>query len=305
MMTIGQDRTRVTGMRTATHDEQVAAVLRLTRANIGLSQPERVAELLAGREPDEIIQDNLDVLYAEQDNSLSEVRHWNSLGFNTCTIRDPEYPTLLREVHQAPAVLFWQGELNTEEVGISIVGSRKATDSQLGAAYQLAEKLAKERIPVISGLAAGIDTAAHRGALDSGGRTISVMGTGLATTYPKANFELRQSIQNSGGLVLTQFEPEKKPARWSFPMRNEVMSGYGAATVVMAAGEQSGTKHQVKAAIRHGRDVVFTARIGDEVSWARELISKGKAHTASSLDEAVELVNRSIERRQSALQLLS
>lgn len=287
------------------HTQEIAAILRLTRAKISLTQPERTLELLSGKDPDSIIREHMQELYAESDNTINEVARWEKMGFNALAITDAKYPTLLREVHQAPAILYWQGRLNPSEVGISIVGSRKATTSQRAAAYELAAKLAVENIPIISGLAAGIDTAAHSGALSAHGRTIAVMGTGLATTYPRENSALREQIINRGGLVITQFEPDRGPTRQSFPMRNEVMSGYGAATIVMAADEKSGTRHQVRAAVKHGRQVIFTARIADEVTWAKKLVSEDKALTARSLDEAIERSLGVIQQRQNELQLFA
>src|SRR5581483_252563 len=108
----------------------------------------------------------------------------------------------------------------------------------------------------ISGLAAGIDTAAHTAALESGGRTVAVIGTGITRCYPAANIELQEAIAHSG-LVLSQFWPESSASKASFPMRNATMSAYGRATIVVEASEQSGARIQARLAVAHGRPVVL------------------------------------------------
>ena len=210
---------------------------------------------------------------------------------------------MLSEVREAPGVIYWQGSLRPAEMGVCIVGSRDATSSVLDETYKLAGLLAMRNVPVISGLALGIDTAAHQGAVDAHGRTIAVMGTGLERTYPAANTQLRQRIQQGEGLVLTQFAPGANVAKWNFPMRNAVMSGYGAATLVRSAGEKSGTKHQAQAAVKHGRRVIFPESVVRSVSWASEMVAKGKARSVGSVSDACDALVQAIDDHQSEMTL--
>ena len=149
------------------------------------------------------------------------------LGFHT--FRDDSYPAPLREIHQLPPMLFSRGALRPGETAVSVVGSRRASETGLAWARQLAKALAAADIAVISGLAAVIDTAAHTAALDAGGRTVAVLGTGINQTYPAANSALQERIARDG-LVLSQFWPDAPPTKKSFPLRNATMSGYGRRT---------------------------------------------------------------------------
>lgn len=283
----------------SSHKEQTADILRLLRSDLALSQTERVNELLRLQDAQRVLDENTRTLFASQATEEEDLRFWHDSGFNTVSVLEDEYPRLLREVREAPGILYWQGTLHPAEVGVSLVGSRAATPEALDATRSLASMLAAAGIPVISGLAKGIDTAAHTGALEAGGRTIAVMGTGLEKTYPSENQSLRESIQHHYGLIISQFEPYSKTHKFNFPMRNAVMSGYGLATIVMAATEKSGTKHQVQAAVKHGRKVIFTGRVANTVSWAHKLVRQGKALSVVSLEDAVRVVTDIIEEQNS------
>ncbi|MEY8577196.1 DNA-processing protein DprA [Corynebacteriaceae bacterium 6-324] len=287
----------------ASRKEQTADILRLLRADLGMSQTERVNELLRLRNAQRVLLDNTSTLFASRTAEEEELDSWHSSGFNSVNVLEEEYPELLLGVREAPGILYWQGTLNPSELGVSIVGSRAADSAVLRITREFAAMLATEGIPVISGLAKGIDTAAHEGALSVGGRTIAVMGTGLDKTYPAENKHLREDIQANQGLVMTQFEPYSDTHRFNFPMRNAVMSGYGLATVVMAATEKSGTRHQVKAAVKHGRKVIFTGRVANYVKWANELVMQGKAVSVTSLEHAVDVAQSVIDERNSQTML--
>lgn len=288
------------GMDTlASRKEQTADILRLLRADLGMSQTERVNELLRLRNAQRVLRENTGALFASRATEEEELDSWHSSGFNSVNVLEEEYPELLLGVKEAPGILYWQGQLEPSELGVSIVGSRSADSAVLEVTREFAAMLAEENIPVISGLAKGIDTAAHEGALSVGGRTIAVMGTGLDKTYPAENKNLRHEIQTRQGLVVTQFEPYSDTHRFNFPMRNAVMSGYGLATVVMAATEKSGTRHQVKAAVKHGRKVIFTGRVANTIKWANDLVVQGKAISVTSLEHAVGVAKEVIDERNS------
>ncbi|MCT2189106.1 DNA-protecting protein DprA [Corynebacterium kefirresidentii] len=279
-------------------EEQNADILRLLRADLGLSQVERTDELVRLGDAQSVINEHSTTLFASHTSEEEEIEQWKNQGYNLVNILEDRYPTVLRDVRESPAILYWQGKLETEEKGVSIVGSREASPAAIEASFQLAKSLAQRGIPVISGLARGIDTAAHEGAIAAGGRTIAIMGTGLDRTSPVANRALREKIQTEDGLVLSQFEPGAPVKRFNFPMRNAVMSGYGLATIVMAATEKSGTRHQVRAAIGHGRKVIFTGTVANKVKWANDLVEQGKAERVTSLDEAVETTLKIINKRE-------
>jgi DNA processing protein len=143
---------------------------------------------------------------------------------------------------------------------------------------------------VVSGLALGIDAAAHRAALSAAGRTVAFLGTGIRRKYPKDNAELQDEIA-AKGLVVSQFWPDAPPQKHTFLMRNAVMSGYGIATIVVEAGEFSGSRAQARMAVEHGRPVILTEHVVNANEWARALVDRSGIHVASSLSDIVAIVS--------------
>jgi DNA processing protein len=202
------------------------------------------------------------------DQAARDLDRWEQAGIRLVCVLDAEYPSNLRMIHQHPPVLFLRGTPDERDAtSIAVVGTRKPTPRGIDQARQLAAGLAAHGIPVISGLAAGIDTTAHTAALTAGGRTVAVIGTGIDRAYPPQNAALQDEIA-AKGLVISQFLPGSPPTKASFPMRNAVMSGYALATVVVEAGDHSGSRIQARLALQHGRHV-FLMRSLLEHSWAR------------------------------------
>lgn len=238
-------------------------------------------------------------LFGELDGALEHsaalISKWESDGTRFLTYLDPEYPRQLREVHDLPPFVFARGELKpagVSERGISIVGSREASDAALADASTLAYQLSRIGVPVVSGLAAGVDSAAHAAALRACGRTVGVIGTGIDRYYPKSSEHLQREIERRGGMILSQFWPGTGPTRYNFPMRNAVMSAFSAATVIVEASEKSGTKHQALKAVAHGRPLIISANIAATTSWGRKLSSDPErldVTVVSSVSEAVEV----------------
>ena len=200
--------------------------------------------------------------------AAADVGRWEHAGIRLVTVLDPEYPSNLRMIYQRPPVLFLRGATDARDAtSVAVVGTRKASPRGLDQARELAAGLAARNIPVISGLAAGIDTAAHTAALAADGRTVAVIGTGIDRVYPAQNARLQEEIA-AKGLVISQFLPAAPPMKTSFPMRNAVMSGYALATVVVEAAYQSGARMQARLALQHGRRV-FLMRSLLEHDWAR------------------------------------
>ena len=218
------------------------------------------------------------------------VASWRASGIDVHAFFDPSYPAQLRTIREMPPVLFTRGRREPDTHAVAVVGSRSATDEGLRITRAIATSLADRAVTVVSGLAKGIDTAAHEATLDAGGRTVAVIGTGILRHYPAANRRLQEHIAEAG-LVISQFWPESGPAKHHFPMRNAVMSGYAAATVVVEAGQTSGARIQARLALQHGRPVLLTGQVMQH-EWAREFarrpgvqVVRGTADLLAAVDD--------------------
>ncbi|MGH3984225.1 MAG: DNA-processing protein DprA [Pseudonocardiaceae bacterium] len=218
-----------------------------------------------------------------------QIARWQAAGLSVHTFRDVSYPAQLREIHQVPPVLFSRGTLRAGEPAVSVVGSRRASGQNLDWASEVSSALVSAGITVVSGLAAGIDTAAHTAALDAGGRTVAVLGTGINRAYPAANRDLQERIMNEG-LVLSQFWPDAPANKKSFPLRNATMSGYGRATIVVEAGETSGARIQARVGVEHGRPVILRDCVVRMNEWAAALQHRSGVHVVSSVDDVLNVV---------------
>ncbi len=181
------------------------------------------------------------------------------------------------EVRNAPKTIFAAGDISLLKSGrrVSVVGSRKAAPEDLERARRLVGELVSRCVTVVSGLAAGIDTAAHRKALEMRGRTLAVLATPLDRTYPKSNIELQEQIVSSD-LAISQYAFGTKVRRENFVSRNRTMALLCDATIIVAADETSGTQHQGWEAIRLGRPLFFLDHLLDRnVSWIREQMQYG------------------------------
>lgn len=242
----------------------------------------------------------------ELEASAEELRAWERAGYRLTTVLDPDYPHRLRDIREMPPFLFYSGDLRADDDGMSVVGSRGASEGGRRLATATAELLVDEGLTVIAGLAEGIDATAHRAALDAGGRTVAFIGTGISRHYPAANAALQDEIA-ARGLVLSQFYPDAPPTKSTFPMRNAAMSGYGLATIVIEAGEYSGSRIQARVAGQHGRPVILTSRVVESTSWARTLAGSTNVSVVSNLSEmrdAVRRVRESPRRLDEALAAL-
>lgn len=235
--------------------------------------------------------------------AMIKVAGWRRAEFEFHTFMDRTYPERLRAVRQMPPVVFTWGRTSPGEIGVSVVGSRNASRRGLRFAEQVAEELVARDVTVIAGLAAGIDTAAHTAALSCGGRTVAVLGNGLNYQYPNENSRLQQQISEHG-MLLSQFWPDARPAKWTFPARNATMSAYGYATVVVEAGEHSGTRIQAREAVAHGRPVILATEVAASTSWGRSLVGQPGVSVASTPTEAVEQVVTVVGREQRIADLL-
>lgn len=169
---------------------------------------------------------------------------------------DSRYPAWLRMVPDPPPVLWVRGDLHVfEQPSVAIVGSRGASQYAKVVARKLAAGLADAGVVVTSGMARGVDGAAHAGCLDAGGRTVAVVGTGVDVVYPAEHAELAERIANAGVLV-SELEPGAPPNAWHFPRRNRIISGLSRAVVVVEASEKSGSLITARLALEQGREVM-------------------------------------------------
>src|SRR5213595_3064043 len=186
----------------------------------------------------------------------AELRRVGEFGATVITQASPSYPKPLREIHAPPIVLYIWGELEERDHhAIGIIGARRTTHYGTESAKKLAYQLAYAGLTVVSGLARGIDTAAHQGALAAKGRTIAVIGSGLSKLYPPENAVLAEKIRNGNGAVVSEFSMEIEPDRQTFPMRNRIISGWSQGILVVEAGLNSGALITASQAIEQGRSV--------------------------------------------------
>ena len=184
-----------------------------------------------------------------------ELRRIDQFGANIVTTDDSDYPALLRQIYDPPLVLYVRGTLRPEDAyAIAMVGTRQSTLYGRQTAERLARQLAASGVTVVSGGARGIDSASHEGALQSGGRTIAVLGTGLDIVYPAENVKLYQRIAEQGA-VITQFPFGRKGDKQSFPIRNRIVAGMTQGTVVVEANRASGALITANFAAEYGRTV--------------------------------------------------
>jgi len=210
------------------------------------------------------------------------------------TVLDDEYPQNLREIFDRPPFLFIRGSVVAADTdSVAVVGTRSPSSEGTRLAREIAAALAERKVTVISGLARGVDTAAHEGALGAGGRTIAVIGTGITRVYPAENAELAERIAGNGALV-SQFGPDSPPRRTNFPIRNVVTSGLAIGTVVVEASSTSGAKMQARLALQHGKQLFLVERLVLQEEWAQRYSKRPGVMVVHSVDEILDRVERRV-----------
>lgn len=216
-----------------------------------------------------------------------ELSAWEADGISIVSVLDDSYPTNLRTIHNRPPIVFLRGSLSADDDrSVAVVGTRRASSGGLERARDVAAGLVAAGYTVASGLAEGVDTAAHLAALEHGGRTVAVIGTGLNRSYPARNASLQHRIAQEAAVV-SQFWPDAPPTRTTFPMRNIVMSGLARATVVIEASQTSGARMQARFALEHGRPLFLLESLLEHI-WAREFAERPGAYVVRSAVEVVE-----------------
>jgi DNA processing protein len=177
-------------------------------------------------------------------------------GIRYVSYAESAYPPLLREIYDPPALLFYRGALPNPELPMAaVVGTRKPSGAAAAQAYDLGRDFARGGIPVVSGLALGIDALAHRGNLEGGGRTAAVLGSGLDQVYPGANRMLARRIIEGGGVLLSEYPPGTEPRKWNFPARNRIIAALARGVLIVEAPAASGALITAQFALEMGRDL--------------------------------------------------
>ncbi|MDR0452682.1 MAG: DNA-processing protein DprA [Treponema sp.] len=211
---------------------------------------------IAGRPPKAWDRDGL--RFQAEDDLLAITR----TGMGYVSWPEPGYPPLLRELYDPPALVFYRGVLPDPEKPLAaVVGTRRPSSGAAAQAFDLGRDLARAGVPVVSGLALGIDACSHRGSLEGGAPTAAVLGSGLDRVYPAANRDLARRIVEQGGALLSEYPPGTRPARWNFPARNRIIASLARAVIIVEAPEKSGALITANFALELGREL-FVASAG-------------------------------------------
>jgi DNA processing protein len=208
----------------------------------------------------------------------AEIENVRRLGADLLILDDGVYPALLREIYDPPIAIYVKGawEACLDQPCVAVVGSRRCSTYGQNAALMLARDLAQRGVTVVSGFARGIDAAAHRGALEGGGRTVAVLGTGMGEYYPRDHKRLADEIVAHGGAVVTQFPLGTPPVAENFPYRNRIISGLSLGVVVVEAAENSGSLITARLAIEQNREVfAVPGNITSRNSFGTNYLIKG------------------------------
>jgi DNA processing protein len=211
-------------------------------------------------------------------------------GARIIALSDPEYPPRLKEIYDPPVILFVKGSVEVlSQPGIAMVGTRHPTPYGSGMAERLAIDLATRGLVIISGLARGIDTSSHRGAVAAKGRTVAVLGTGIDVMYPKENTRLTEQIIAFDGALITEFPVGTHPAPQNFPIRNRIISGMSVGVLVVEAAEYSGTRITSRLALEQNRDVyAVPGNVTNKNSWGPNTLIKQGAKLVATWEDVWE-----------------
>ena len=218
-----------------------------------------------------------------------EIERLQATEISLTTLEEADYPETLRWIPEPPPVLYIWGTLRHEDsLAVAVVGSRKPSPYGQLAAQRLSTELAHYGFTVVSGLARGVDSLAHHGALQAGGRTIAVLGSGINVVYPPEHRRLYEAIRNQGAVV-SEFPFDTKPDRWNFPRRNRIISGLALGTLVVEASDQSGSLHTARHALEQGREVfAVPGRIDAPSSRGTNNLIKRGAKLVEGIDDILD-----------------
>lgn len=223
--------------------------------------------------------------------AVDEILAWQNLADNhhLLTWLDPKYPALLRQINSPPPLLYAKGELSIlNNIGIAIIGSRQASQIGLENAYQFSQALSDMNYSIISGMAKGIDGSAHMGALNSNGKTIAVLGTGIDRVYPYQNKLLAQAIA-ARGLLLSEFPLNSPPNAYHFPQRNRIIAGLSIGVIVIEASLKSGSLITARLALEQGKEIfALPSSVHNPLAKGCHSLIKQGAKLVESIDDILE-----------------
>ena len=230
--------------------------------------------------------------YSDFDFGIRELETTIQKGISIVSFWDDHYPMLLKKIYSPPVILYWKGQpLQYKEDAVAVVGTRRFTPYGKSVTQKLTSDLVSKNISIVSGLARGIDTIAHKAAVAGGGRTISVLGSGLDVIYPGENRKLVEEICEKGTLI-SEFPLGTKPDRGNFPQRNRIISGLAHATVVVEAGDRSGAILTALNAVDQNRDIFSVpGRITDKQSVGANRLIRNGAIPVYSGEEIIREIN--------------
>ncbi len=228
-----------------------------------------------------------------------EAKRVADVGGCFLTRGDAAYPERLLEIYDPPAVLWIRGNAELlPRPGIAVVGTRQPSPYGLGMAEMLSRDLANRRLTILSGMARGVDSAAHKGALDAGGKTVAVWGTGIDVVYPKENKKLAERIVESGGTIVSEYRLGTFPAPQNFPLRNRILSGMSVGVLVVEAGEYSGTRITARCAMEQNRDVyAVPGNVTNKNSWGPNTLIKQGAKLTATWEDVWEDLPSNVKRK--------
>ena len=219
-----------------------------------------------------------------------EIARAAAAGIAIVSMDDPSYPPQLKEIYDPPLILYVRGAVDAlTKPGIAMVGTRHPTPYGSGMAERLAFDLAAQGLVIISGLARGVDTASHRGAIGAKGKTIAVFGTGVDVIYPKENSRLSEQILALGGALISEFALGTFAAPQNFPIRNRILSGMSVGVLVVEAAEYSGTRITARCALEQNRDVfAVPGNVTNKNSWGPNTLIKQGAKLVATWEDVWE-----------------
>jgi DNA processing protein len=284
---------------------------------LGPGRARRLAEKLGGVE--EVFRASLTELegaglHAESAQSLAlgrsielaeeELLRATNVGAQIVCFEDDVYPARLRNIYDPPVTLYIRGDTAALAApGIAVVGTRHPTPYGIGMAQRLSCDLAARGLAIISGMARGVDTCAHKGALEGRGRTVAVWGTGIDVPYPRENKKLADSIVDAGGAIVSEFAVGTFAAPQNFPIRNRIISGMSIGVLVVEAGEYSGTRITARNALEQGRDLyAVPGNVTNKQSWGPNTLIKQGAKLVATWEDIWEEMPRDLRAELAATQ---